>query len=208
MTLGIAITGQKMGTPGEMSPSKASRETPCWGTVLQGSLQPWGSWSTVSCHAEPSSSWLNSSLCSLSSELSPAVVLQTAPPWLPPAARGQQGPGSCQLALPWPCSVAWSTWAPCVLPVIGTCCPRLLHLPSWGWEWAGDPSVAFGGCTWRLCAAILSWDRGLCCSAHPKPPPVPQCSSTWLGPASCVSQPPGTAPTPKNLRSSPARAGL
>lgn len=31
------------GTPGGISLSRASRETPCWGTVLQGSLKPWGS---------------------------------------------------------------------------------------------------------------------------------------------------------------------
>lgn len=157
-----------------MSPSRASREISFRGTVLQGPLKPWGSWSTISCHGEPKHLLAEFQLCSLSSELSPAVVLEAAPPWLQPVVRGQQGPSSCQLALPWPCSVAWSTWAPCVLPVNGMCCPQLLHSPSWGWG-------SLGGIWWlhmeTLCAAILIWDCGdlLLCS-----PQTPTCAPVQL----------------------------
>lgn len=133
------------------------------------------------------------------------MVLEVAPPWLQPAVRGQQGPGSCQLALPWPCLVAWCTWAPCVLLVNGMCCPRLLHFPSWGWDWAGGPSVA--ACGDSLCsnpelgqwgsAALLTPSSHLCPSAA--------LSGLILHP--CVSQPPGTLPTAKNLRGA-AQRGL
>lgn len=141
---------------------------------------------TISCHGEPSSSRLSSSSCSLSSELSGAA---SSSPMAAASGEGTAGtrllPAGTALALLGGLVYLGTLCAACKRYVLPTAPPPSLL----GLGGARDPSVAFGGCTWGLCAAIPSWDHGAAALLTPKPhlPPCAALPGLTLHP--CVSQP-------------------
>lgn len=158
---GRAGAGQKMGLSVHV-PLQSTRRDPLprGDCAAEAMASPGGPQNTILCHGEPSGARLHPDLCFFSPEPDPAAVLEAGPPWLQPAARGWYGPRSCRPVLSWPCSVSWSTWAPCALPADGTCCAPPLCFASSCWEWGWGP---FGGVWWLNVETprvpVLSWDR-------------------------------------------------
>lgn len=141
---GKGSDGQKMG-PRYRSPPEHLERPPARGLCCGGPSKHWGPQSTSSCRGEPTSPRLHPHSCFLSAELSPAAVLDVAPPW--PGVGGWHGAPSSPPVLPWPCSASWSTWASCALPADGVCCPSASPPgagdPRWRWGAAqGDPACA------------------------------------------------------------------